>query len=187
MVPTALSTIEPSTIQDATFRPGRRCWTVRETLGGIGCSPLKMVALATGGPWICPPNAADVGFSIPAIILVPSRREGWVFPAAQGEGSTRNLQSEWVTIRRASGPAGRLKPLWEIRQNRARKMQRFLSRQKLARLGRALEIDAQARPAHAAAVQLILLIGCRSLEILQLGGETLRRCHRSHAFRYLRL
>jgi integrase len=59
-------------------------------------------------------------------------------------------------------------PSAEIRQNRARKMQRFLSAQELSRLGEALKIEAKTRPTEAAAIRLILLTGCRSSEILQL-------------------
>ena len=70
-------------------------------------------------------------------------------------------------------------PCRAVRTNRARRCERFLSRQELARLGAALHQEDGRRPMHAAAIRLILLTGCRSSEILQLHwgdvkGERLR-------------
>ena len=64
-------------------------------------------------------------------------------------------------------------PCRAVRANRARRCERFLSRQELARLGAALHQERERRPVHAAAIRLILLTGCRSSEILQLhwGGR----------------
>jgi len=70
-------------------------------------------------------------------------------------------------------------PCRGIRQNRRRKMERFLSIQELKQLGEALEEERAEYPEHTAAVLLILFTGCRSSEILGLRWSDIRG-HRLH-------
>ncbi len=70
-------------------------------------------------------------------------------------------------------------PCRGIRQNRRRKMERFLSVQELKQLGEALEEERADYPEHTAAVLLILFTGCRSSEILGLRWSDIRG-HRLH-------
>jgi len=70
-------------------------------------------------------------------------------------------------------------PCRGIRQNRRRKMERFLSIQELKQLGEALEAERADYPEHTAAVLLILFTGCRSSEILGLRWADIRG-HRLH-------
>lgn len=59
-------------------------------------------------------------------------------------------------------------PCAGVRANRRRRCERFLSDQELARLGQALRNAETTHPVHAAAVNLILLTGCRKSEITDL-------------------
>lgn len=59
-------------------------------------------------------------------------------------------------------------PVSELRMNRKRKCDRFLSEDELARLGAVLKRERNRRPAHADAVMLLILTGCRVGEVLAL-------------------
>lgn len=59
-------------------------------------------------------------------------------------------------------------PVSGLRRNRGRKCERYLSEAELARLGSALRAAEAVKPAHASAVTLILLTGCRKSEIIAL-------------------
>ena len=59
-------------------------------------------------------------------------------------------------------------PVAGLRHNRSRQCERYLSEAELARLGAALQTAGATKPAHAAAVMLILLTGCRKSEIIAL-------------------
>lgn len=65
-------------------------------------------------------------------------------------------------------------PCRDIRRNRPRRFQRFLSAEEMQRLGRLLDLDAERRPAHAAVIRVLALTGCRRSEILGLEWKDIR-------------
>lgn len=65
-------------------------------------------------------------------------------------------------------------PCRDIRRNRPRRFERFLSAEELARLGDALDRDEDAHPVHVAAVRMLVLTGCRKSEILKLEWRDVR-------------
>lgn len=76
--------------------------------------------------------------------------------------ATMRKAEEWGYREHGSNPVAGL------RRNRSRKCERYLSAAELARLGAALRAAEAIKPAHAAAVTLILLTGCRKSEIIAL-------------------
>ncbi len=56
-------------------------------------------------------------------------------------------------------------PCTSIRMNKRRKCERFLSDQEFRRLGAAIDKHSKSRPVHCAALQLLILTGCRRSEI----------------------
>lgn len=64
-------------------------------------------------------------------------------------------------------PAGS-NPCRAIRRYRGRKVERHLSQAEMERLGRAIETYREGSPVHAAALTILLLTGCRYLEIIGL-------------------
>lgn len=65
-------------------------------------------------------------------------------------------------------------PCAGVKANRRRRCERFLSDQELARLGQALRDARPTHPAHASAVAMILLTGCRKSEITDLRWSEVR-------------
>ena len=65
-------------------------------------------------------------------------------------------------------------PCRDIRRNRARRFQRFLSDGELARVGAVLAGNANRSPIHVAAVRMLLLTGCRRSEIMGLRWSDVR-------------
>lgn len=59
-------------------------------------------------------------------------------------------------------------PVTGLRRNRCKRRERFLSDVELARLGASLRAAGATKPAHADAVRLLLLTGCRKSEVIAL-------------------
>ncbi|QIQ86457.1 site-specific integrase [Erythrobacter sp.] len=70
-----------------------------------------------------------------------------------------NKAEEWGVKPEGSNPCS------SIRMNRRRKCERFLSDQEFRRLGAAIDKHRRSRPVHCAALQLLILTGCRRSEI----------------------
>ena len=75
---------------------------------------------------------------------------------------------DWGYRRSGSNPCS------SIRQNRRRVMERFLSKEELARLGEVLASQRKAYPVQVAAILMILFTGCRVSEILELRWQDVR-------------
>lgn len=76
--------------------------------------------------------------------------------------SVFNKAESWGVLPEHSNPFN------GVKRNRGRKIERFLSEDEMARLGKALAQARHAKPLHAAVIALLALTGCRRGEILHL-------------------